>query len=102
MQISSGLHPSTFKNNAKNGDTLATWSCLANECPKLGKGTFHTMSPKHLDRYVTEFAGRHNIREADTVDQMGIIAVGMIGKRLRYDELIQDNGLDSTARPTAG
>lgn len=25
-------------------------------------GTYHHMSPKHLDRYVREFSGRHNIR----------------------------------------
>ena len=34
------------------------------------KGTFHKISPKHLDRYVTEFAGKHNVREADTLNQM--------------------------------
>ena len=51
-------------------------------------GTYHHMSAKHLDRYVTEFSGRHNDREADTVDQMAHIAQGMIGKRLRYRELI--------------
>ena len=27
---------------------------------------FHKISPKHLDRYVAEFAGRHNIRPLDT------------------------------------
>ena len=32
------------------------------------KGTFHKISPKHLDRYVTEFAGRHNARGRDTED----------------------------------
>ena len=26
----------------------------------------HKMSPKHLNRYVTEFAGRHNVRGMDT------------------------------------
>ena len=26
------------------------------------KGTYHQMSPKHMHRYVTEFAGRHNMR----------------------------------------
>ena len=31
-------------------------------------GTYHHMSPKHLDRYVAEFSGRHNVREADTAD----------------------------------
>ena len=37
------------------------------------KGTFHKLSPNHLDRYVQEFAGRHNIREQDTVDQLASI-----------------------------
>ena len=61
-------------------------------------GTYHKMSPKHLDRYVTEFAGRHNVRDADTVDQMAGVVAGMTGKRLRYDALIADNGLTSGAR----
>ena len=59
---------------------------------------YHKFSPKHLDRYVTEFAGRHNKREADTVDQMTGIVADMVGKRLTYADLIADNGLDSGAR----
>ena len=51
-------------------------------------GTYHHMSAKHLDRYVTEFSGRHNDRERDTIDQMTHIAQGMIGKRLTYKSLI--------------
>ena len=51
-------------------------------------GTYHRMSPKHLDRYVGEFAGRHNDRPLDTVDQLRAIVRGMVGKRLRYRELI--------------
>ena len=50
-------------------------------------GTYHQMSAKHLDRYVTEFAGRHNDREWDTADQMRFIAKRMVGKRLRYKDL---------------
>ena len=62
------------------------------------KGTFHKISPKHLDRYVGEFAGKHNVRDADTVAQMASLAAGMAGKRLRYQDLIADNGLPSGAR----
>ena len=51
-------------------------------------GVYHQMSPKHLDRYVAEFAGRHNDRPADTVDQMSRIVKGMEGKRLPYKTLI--------------
>ena len=51
-------------------------------------GTYHHMSPKHLDRYVTEFAGRHNDRNADTIDQMAHIAQSMVGKRLKFRDLI--------------
>ena len=61
-------------------------------------GTYHKMSPKHMYRYVTEFERRHNIREADTIDQMRTIVNGMARKRLRYRELIADNGLSSGAR----
>ena len=62
-------------------------------------GIYHKMSPKHLDRYVTEFEGRHNVRGLDTEEQMEQLAKGMAGKRLRYEDLIQPNGLASGARP---
>ncbi len=61
-------------------------------------GTFHKLSPKHLDRYVQEFAGRHNMREQDTAEQIASIRRGMEGKRLRYKTLIADNGLISGSR----
>ena len=51
-------------------------------------GTYHQMSPKHLNRYVQEFAGRHNVRPLSTSDQMATVAQGVVGKRLRYRELI--------------
>ncbi|MEP1231296.1 MAG: IS1595 family transposase [Litorimonas sp.] len=52
------------------------------------KGTYHKMSHKHLSRYITEFAGRHNVRDYDTLVQMEMLATGFIGKRLRYKDLI--------------
>ena len=59
------------------------WSML-----KRGyQGTFHHFSEKHTDRYVTEFAGRHNDRNADTLDQMSAIVRGMDGKRLKFADL---------------
>ena len=70
------------------------WSMLK----RAHMGTFHKMSPKHLQRYVNEFSGRHNIRELDTEDQMSELVHGMERKRLRYADLIADNGLASTAR----
>ena len=70
------------------------WSMLK----RAHKGTFHKLSPKHLDSYVQEFAGRHNIREQDTINQLKSISDGMNGKRLRYHQLIANNGLASGAR----
>ena len=52
-------------------------------------GTYHHMSEKHLDRYVGEFAGRHNDRRSNTIDQMANIVRSMQGKRLRYAELVK-------------
>ncbi len=33
-------------------------------------GTFQRLNPKHLNRYVQEFAGKHNVRNLDTLVQM--------------------------------
>lgn len=62
------------------------WSMLK----RAHKGRFHKLSPKHLNRYVQEFAAKHNIRELDTLAQMEIVAKGFEGKRLTYDRLIAE------------
>jgi len=52
-------------------------------------GTNHRMSEKHLARYVNEFAGRHNIRSKDAIDQMQWITQNMDRKQLPYKELVK-------------
>ena len=54
------------------------------------KGVYHKMSFKHLHRYISEFAGRHNVRDWDTIKQMAALAAGMSGKRLCWDELVAE------------
>lgn len=70
------------------------WSMLK----RAHKGVFHKISPKHLQRYVNEFVGRHNIRELDTIDQMVKVALGLIAKKLSYKRLIGPNGFASAAQ----
>ena len=45
-------------------------------------------SVKHLQRYVNEFVGRHNVRALDTRDQMAFVALALEGRRLKWKELI--------------
>ena len=52
------------------------------------KGTHHHMSPKHLQRYVNEFAGKHNDRGMTTNEKMRAFPRRAEGKRLRYKDLI--------------
>ena len=59
------------------------------------KGFYHKISAKDLDRYVHEFAGQHNVRELDTIEQTGAAVDGIGGKPLMYRDLIGDDGLDS-------
>ena len=61
-------------------------------------GIYHKMSPKHLQRYIDEFQHLHNSRPKDTIDQMGGVVCGMVGRGLPCKVLIADNGLSSGAR----
>ena len=81
-------------NMAHTNGIESFWSMLK----RAHKGTFHKLSPKHLQRYVTEFTGKHNVRNADTLAQMIALTAGLVGKRLRYRDLIAENGLASGAR----
>ena len=73
------------------------WSLLE----RAHTGTFYKLSSKHLDRYVQEFAGRHNLRALDTINQIEGIRRGMEGKRFTYKALIKDNNLKSGAKAVA-
>ena len=70
------------------------WSMLK----RAHMGTFHKLSPKHLNRYVQEFAGRQNIRESDTIVQMRHLVAKLVGRNLLYRDLVAPNGLPSGAR----
>lgn len=69
------------------------WSMLK----RAHKGTFHKMSGKHLQRYVDEFAGRHNVRPLDTIVQMSLLTRGLFGKKLPYEDLIAETPIAATA-----
>ena len=70
---------------------IESWSMLK----RAHDGTFHKMSPKHLQRYVSEFAGKHNIRDSGTLAQMRDTVARLVGRNLLYRDLIADNGLSS-------
>ena len=73
-----------IKGQAHTNGIESFWSML-----KRGYyGTFHYVSVNHLHRYVNEFAGRHNVRDKYTIDQMCDLVAGMVGKRLMYAQLI--------------
>ncbi len=73
-----------IRGKAHTNGVESFWSML-----KRGHtGVYHKMSPKHLQRYIDEYVGRHNIRPLATIEQIEITFKGMNGKRLKYKELI--------------
>lgn len=69
------------------------WSMLK----RAHKGVYHRLSPKHLQAYVNAFAGRHNIRDLDTLAQIQHVVAGLVGKRLMYRDLVAGNGRSPVA-----
>ncbi len=61
------------------------------------KGTYHKMSPKHLQKYVDEFVWRQNNRPLDMAKIMSELVKGLIGKRLTYQNLTRE-GLYNAGR----
>lgn len=62
----------------------STWAMLK----RSYHGTYRPMSTKHLSRYRTKFAGRRNARSLNTINQLRLLVRGMVGKRLRGEDLI--------------
>ena len=73
------------------------WSMLK----RAHMGTFHKLSPKHLHRYVTEFAGRKNVRNEDTITQMAMLARGLDGKLMPWKMLTAGPRVAGPAPKTA-
>ncbi len=45
---------------------------------------------KHLPLYLREFEGRYNTRHLETLEKMELLAKGMMGKKMRYEDLTGD------------
>ena len=56
-------------------------------------GTFHHIGPKHLHRYVNEFAGWLSMKTLDVVSKMCTIVRNLAGKRLMYRQLVAPSTL---------
>lgn len=62
-------------------------------------GTFHKMSPKRPQRYVSEFTGKCNIRDSGTLAQVLDSTARFVVRKLLYRRLIADNGFSNAGRP---
>lgn len=51
-------------------------------------GTYHQMSPAHLERYVDEFSFRHNLNDLNCEQALSQVLYKTNGKRITYQELI--------------
>ena len=82
------------RNMAHTNGVESFWATLK----RAHKGTFHKISPKYLNRYVHEFAGKHNMRDLDTLAQMRDTVARMVGRNIVYRDLVRCNGLSNMAR----
>lgn len=59
------------------------------------RGTYVSVSPKHLQRYADEQAFRHNVLKLTDNERVQKIIDGLIGKRLTFDELTGQQGANN-------
>ncbi len=85
---------STFARIVHTNGLENFWSLL-----KRGiNGTYVSVEPYHLFRYVDEQAFRFNNREDRTdFDRFKLLLSGIVGKRLTYDALIGSGKEEGTA-----
>ncbi len=69
---------------AHTNDVASFWAILK----RAYHGVYHQLSPRHLQRYVNQSAGKHNVRHLDAIDQMGHVAAAMVGKQLLWRDLV--------------
>lgn len=64
---------------------------------RADKGVHHAISVKYLRRYVSQFTGRHNVRDMDTLDQMQHVLARMVGRQLVCRDLVGDTAGETLA-----
>ena len=69
---------------AHTDGTESFWAVVKRAC----HDAYHHLSKKHLNRIESQFAGEHNPREYDTIDRMAMVVREIVGKRLKYKDLI--------------
>ena len=52
-------------------------------------GVYHQVSPKHLQRYLDEYAYRYNSRKETSVDKFAVAISSVIKARITYQNLIK-------------
>ena len=76
------------KGNYVNGDCHtngieSVWAVLKREA----MGTFHRMTPPHLQRYLDELAWKQSNLKKTPMDKMEFLVTSMVGRTLPYDKL---------------
>ena len=63
---------------AQTNGVGSSWATLK----RAHKCVWHQLSVTNLQRYVSQLAGRHNVRDMDTLEQMQHVLAGMVGRSL--------------------
>ena len=69
------------------------WSLLK----RTVKGTYVSVEPFHLGRYLDEQSFRFNEREGVDADRFRTVLSSVVGKRLTYKELTGNDGKEAPA-----